>query len=91
MSHLIGQALVATDTLRHDSKARQQLRDVVPSAGSDPSWLPKRIGFVTLGMARAQPITGDDLFSFSQVTLSRLDSSLTEADVKLTVAPIAHG
>ena len=43
-----------------------------------------------LGMARPQPITAADLFSFSQVTLSRLDSSLAEAGVELTIAPITR-
>ena len=41
VSHLIGQALVATDALRHDNEARQELRELVARAGGDPSWLPE--------------------------------------------------
>lgn len=88
VSHLIAQAMVATDALRYDNEARQKLRDLTTKAGGDPSWLPERVGAVMLAMARPQPITADELFSFSQVTLSRLDSSLSEAGVKLTIGSV---
>lgn len=91
-SHLIGQALVAVDALRHDNEARQELRRVVSEAGGTPEMVPDRLTSVVLGMARARPITPSDLFSFTQVTLSRLDASLAASGVELTVAPIIrHG
>jgi len=88
LSHLIAQVLVATDALRYDNEAREQLREQVKSAGGDDSWLPERLSSVTLGLARSKRVTGGDLFSFSQVTLTRLDLSLAGAGIKLTIAPI---
>ena len=41
-----------------------------------------------LAMARSKPITAEELFSFSQVTLTRLDSSLAEAGVTLTIGSV---
>ena len=87
-SHLIGQALVATDALRNDNEARQQLREVVSGEGGDPSWVPSKLHSVVLGMARKKVVTAQELFSFTQVTLSKLDSSLAASGVELTVASI---
>lgn len=87
-SHLIGQALVATDALRHDNEARQQLREVVSREGGDPAWVPNRLHSVVLGMARRRVVTAQDLFSFTQVTLTKLDLSLAASGVELTVASI---
>ena len=88
VSHLIAQALVSTDALRHDNEARQQLRKLTTDAGGDPSWLPDRLSSVMLAMARHKPITAEKLFSFSQVTLTRLDSSLVGAGVTLTIGSV---
>ena len=89
-SHLIGQTLVATDALRHDNEARQQLRDVVSEAGGDVNWVPDRLSSVVLEMARDDAVIAKDLFSFTQVTLSKLDSSLAASGVKLTISPIVR-
>jgi len=88
VSHLIAQALVSTDALRHDNEARQKLRDLTADAGGDASWLPDRLSSVMLAMARLKPITAEGLFSFSQVTLTRLDSLLAEAGVTLTIGSV---
>ena len=88
VSHLIGQVQVATEALRYDNQARQKMCEVVTRAGGNSSWLPKPLKTVTLGIAQTKPISSTDLFSFSQVTLARLDSSLDEAGIKLTIAPI---
>ncbi len=87
-SHLIAQAVVATDALRYDKEARTKLRKVVVQAGGSVDWIPDRPTSVVLAMARARPITGDDLFSFTKVTLTRLDMSLAGSGVQLSVAPI---
>ncbi len=88
VSHLIAQALVSTDALRHDNEARQKLRDLTTDGGGDASWLPQRLSTVMLAMARPEPITAEELFGFSQVTLTRLDSSLAEAGVTLSIGSV---
>ena len=87
-SHLVAQAVVATDALRHDNEARDKLREVVVGADGDGNWVPTRLKSVVLGMARSDPVTPGDLFSFTQVTVTRLDTSLAEAGVRLTIVPI---
>lgn len=87
-SHLIAQAVVATDALRYDNEARQRLRDVVVEAGGDTELIQDRPNSVVLGMARAGSFKGEDLFSFTQVTLARLDISLADIGVELSIAPI---
>ena len=87
-SHLIAQAVVSTSALRYDNEARQKLREIVVAAGGAAEWVKRRPDSVVLGMARSRPVSASDLFSFTQVTLSRLDISLALSDVQLTVAPI---
>lgn len=87
-SHLIAQAIVATDALRHDNEARQRLRDAVVDAGGDAEFVQDRPSSVVLGMARAGSFDGQGLFSFTQVTLARLDMSLADIGVELSIAPI---
>lgn len=87
-SHLIAQAVVSTSALRYDNEARQKLREIVVESGGDTEWVQRRPDSVVLGMARSCPVTASDLFSFTQVTLSRLDISLAMSGVQLTVAPI---
>ncbi len=89
-SHLVMQVAVATDALRHDNDARAGLREVVVGVGGDEKWIQTPLKSVVLGMARNRPVTSDDLFSFTQVTVSRLDTSLAEAGIKLTIAPIVR-
>lgn len=87
-SHLVGQALVASEALRYDNDARRELRRVVSDAGGAPEMVPDQLTSVVLGIARDKLISPSDLFSFTQVTLSRLDASLAAGGVILTVAPI---
>lgn len=87
-SHLIAQVVVATDALRYDNEARHKLRDVVEQAGGSAGWIRDRPTSVVLGMARSRPFAGDDLFSFTKVTLARLDMSLANSGVRLSIAPI---
>ncbi|MDE0676561.1 MAG: TIGR04141 family sporadically distributed protein [Acidimicrobiaceae bacterium] len=87
-SHLIGQAVVATDALRYDEEARGRLRERVVEADGEAEWLPQRVSSIVLGIAREGGLSASDLFSFSQVTLARLDSWLSDVGATLTVAPI---
>ena len=87
-SHLVAQAAVATDALRHDNEAREKLREVVVAAGGAVGWIPTRPRSVVLGMARSKPVTASDLFSFTQVTVTKLDMTFAEIGIELTIAPI---
>lgn len=87
-SHLIAQVVVATDALRYDNEARRKLGEAVAQAGGSAGWIPDRPKSVVLGMAHARSFTGDDLFSFTKVTLARLDMALANSGVNLSVAPI---
>ena len=89
-SHLVAQAAVATDALRHDNEARGKLQEVVVAAGGDASWVPARPKSVVLGIARSKPVTASDLFSFTQVTVTKLDISFAEVGISLTIAPIVR-
>jgi uncharacterized protein (TIGR04141 family) len=87
-SHLIAQALVSTDTLLYDHEARRKLRSKIKAAGGDPALLKDRPEQVVVGMAKSTALTADDLFTFTQVTLARLDAVLGAAGVTVYVAPI---
>lgn len=87
-SHLIGQALVSTDALLYDEEARTKLREKIAAAGGDPTSLPDRPTRVAIAMARSVPLTAADLFTFTQVTLARLDASLAAAGVTVFVVPV---
>lgn len=87
-SHLIAQAYVATQALLYDNEARKNLHEKIVEAGGNSNWLSNRPASVVLGIARKGGFTADSLFSFSQVTLARLDSWLRATGVKLSVIPI---
>ena len=87
-SHLIAQATVATEALRYDNQARHKLRKLVVEAGGEEEWVADRLGSVILGIARKGGVTATSLFSFTQVTLARLDHSLDASGVRLSVVPI---
>lgn len=87
-SHLIAQALVSTDALLYDHEARRELRSKIEAAGGDPALLKDRPEQVVIGMAKSTALTADDHFTFTQVTLARLDAVLGVAGVTVYVAPI---
>ncbi|WP_419843110.1 DUF6119 family protein [Candidatus Poriferisodalis sp.] len=66
----------------------QQLCQSTPDAGRYAHVYRDRFPSVTLGMARSKFVSSAELYSFSQVTLTRLDVSLAEAGIRLTVVPI---
>jgi uncharacterized protein (TIGR04141 family) len=86
-SHQIAQALVSADALLHDDQARDALgRRIKDASFPKPSaQAPKR---VVLAMARNGEITGDTLFTFTQVTLVRNVQALSNQGVDVFVAPI---
>lgn len=89
-SHLIAQATVATQALLYDNEARQKLREKIVEAGGSVDLLPDRPKSVVLGIAREDGFTADKLFSFSQVTLARLDFWLASSGIDLYVVPITR-
>lgn len=84
VSHLIAQAQVAFEALQFDAEARVVLRERVAAAGGKREWVPERPNAVVLALARDRPVDADTLFTFSQVTLARLDMSLLSAGGTLT-------
>lgn len=87
-SHLLAQASVSTDAIRFEPEAAVATRRRISDAGGDPSWLGDRLQSVVLCMARERPVASDDLFTFTQVTLARLDAILGEAQIGLSVCPV---
>jgi uncharacterized protein (TIGR04141 family) len=88
-SHQIAQALVSADALMYDSEARVKLAEKVEANGGDPALIPDRVDRVVLAMARKDaPLTADNLFTFTQVTLMRGVQMLQARGVDVFVAPI---
>jgi uncharacterized protein (TIGR04141 family) len=88
-SHLLAQALVSTDALLHDEEARARFRERVEEKGGNLSHVPTPVHTVVLGIARkGKPITSNDLFTFTQVTLVRNVAPLQRRGGDLFVAPI---
>jgi uncharacterized protein (TIGR04141 family) len=54
-SHLIGQALVSSDALLHDSEAKDKLREKVVAAGGDPDLVPEKSRDLCLGLLGRMP------------------------------------
>ena len=88
-SHLLAQALVSTEALLYDKSAQQQFRKKVTDRGWDASDLPAKPVKVALGVARTgKRITAENLFTFTQVTLARLDQVLSARGVEVVIVPI---
>lgn len=90
-SHLFSQALVSADAFAYDDEAWAQFRELAVNAGRDPSTIPDKLTRVVFGMARStRPISADDLFSFTQVTLMRHVTALESRGVQVFVVPIDY-
>ncbi|MEU5873844.1 DUF6119 family protein [Glycomyces sp. NPDC047369] len=89
-SHLIAQVIVSVDALLHDGEAVSELRKVAIRSGAPEKIIPERPKSVVLVMAREKIITSSDLFSFTKVTLARLDRMLTGRGINLTIAPVGY-
>lgn len=90
-SHLLAQALVATDLLRTDEDAQGLLRDKIESVGGNPYDYDTKPRQVVIVMAKNdEPITAEKLFTFTKINLLRHDQRLASMDVKLNIAPVVR-
>ncbi|WP_460545710.1 DUF6119 family protein [Glycomyces halotolerans] len=89
-SHLVAQALVSIDALMYDEDALSKLREVAACSGAPTELMTSRPHSVVLVMARDRKITATDLFTFTKVTLVRLDKVLAAREIELTVVSIGY-
>ena len=89
-SHLVAQALVSIDALMYDEEALSKLREVAKRCGAPTDLVASRPKSVVLVMARERNITATDLFTFTKVTLVRLDKILAAREIELTVVSIGY-
>ena len=87
-SHLLAQALVATEFLRIDSDAQISLRQKIEEAGFNPNEYQTKPSRVVVVMAKDdQQLTADSLFTFTKINLVRHDRRFTTMGVELNIAP----
>jgi uncharacterized protein (TIGR04141 family) len=88
-SHLFNQAIVSSEALRRQVDALEKFRHRVHQISSGQRELPPdfRVKRVVLAFAGAAATT-DNLFTFSQVTLSRCAQRLSELEIALEIAEI---
>lgn len=90
-SHLLAQALVATDLLRTDEDAQGLLKKKIESVGGNPKDYDTKPRRVVIVMARNdEPITAEKLFTFTKINLVRHDQRLASMDVELNVVPVVR-
>lgn len=90
-SHLLAQALVATDLLRTDEDAQRLLREKIKSIGGNPDDYETKPRRVVIVMAKNdEPITAKKLFTFTKINLVRHEQQLASMDVKLNIAPVVR-
>lgn len=87
-SHLLAQALVSVDALRFDEDARRALGAKISASGGDPGLAAEHPRSVVLVVASERPITAANLFTFTQVTIARLDSALAAAGITVFIVPV---
>ena len=92
-SHLLAQALVATDLLRTDQNAQQLLEKKIKSIAKDTDFEkykmePRRVVIVIA--KDDEPITAESLFTFTKINLLRHDQQLASMNVKLYVIPVVR-
>ena len=91
-SHVMAQAYVATDALLYDEEARRELQTRLQNAGAPDNLLRNPPMQVAIALARDEPNTPlfgpENLFTFTQVTLARLDRELAARRVVVHVLPI---
>jgi uncharacterized protein (TIGR04141 family) len=88
-SHLLAQALVATELLKTDDDAQVRLKKRIQEAGgdlNDYSAVPKQ---VVLVMAKDDSLlTAKSLFTFTKINLLRQDRRLGSMGIKVNIAPV---
>ncbi|KXP04849.1 hypothetical protein AXK59_15905 [Tsukamurella tyrosinosolvens] len=88
-SHLLAQALVSTELLLHDAKARTDLRRKIRDAGEDSTKYESKPKQVVVVFAKMKaPLTADSLYTFTQVNLGRQDRLLKSRGVNLSIASV---
>lgn len=88
-SHLLAQALVSTEVLTHDKKARADLRRRIREAGeeqTDYQCTPRKV--VVILAKEKKPVDASSLFTFTQVNLGRQDRLLKSRRVDLSIATV---
>ncbi len=88
-SHLLAQALVSTEVLTHDTKARTDLRRRIRNEGQDSKayeCTPKKV--VVILAKEGAAMDADSLFTFTQVNLGRQDRLLKSRGVDLSIVSI---
>lgn len=90
-SHLLAQALVATEVLCTDPNAPKLLRETIAKAGVDPNdyeTIPRNVVIV---MAKNdKPLTAESLFTFTKINLVRHDQRLARLVEGLYIAPVVR-
>lgn len=90
-SHLLAQALVATDLLRTDEDAQGLLKEKIESVGGNPKDYDTKPRRVVIVLAKNdEPITAEKLFTFTKINLVRHDQRLASMDVELNVVPVVR-
>lgn len=90
-SHLLAQALVATDLLRTDVDAQRLLREKIEAVGGNPDDYETKPRRVVIVMAKNDdPITAKSLFTFTKINLVRHEQRLASMDVKLNIASVVR-
>ena len=87
-SHLFSQALVAVEQLLHDPMGRAEFARIVAEQSRGARKAPEPVTKVVLAIAGRGKLDVDDLFTFSQVTLVRLNQYLKSWGVDLEVVAI---
>ncbi|WP_306356165.1 MULTISPECIES: DUF6119 family protein [unclassified Nocardia] len=87
VSHLLAQALVASESLARDEFAREAWTREVESA-SDGAISDPAVVQVVLAIGRKKPVTAQNLFTFSKVNLVRQYDLLRHLGVDVRVASI---
>lgn len=88
-SHLLAQALVSTEVLAHDKKARTDLRRRIREEGRDSAeyeCTPRKVVVVLAKEGAA--MNADSLFTFTQVNLGRQDRLLKSRGVDLSIVSV---
>ncbi|OBA51126.1 hypothetical protein A5789_28045 [Nocardia sp. 852002-51101_SCH5132738] len=88
-SHLLAQALVSTEVLTHDKKARTDLRRRIREAGGDPRDYECKPKKVVVVLAKEKSVVdATNLFTFTQVNLGRQDRLLKSRGVDLSIVSV---
>ncbi len=88
VSHLLAQALVATDSLVHDSESRRAFTERVNKLGS-LNLEKAPLNEVVIAIGSVQKVTSATLFTFSKVNLVRQVRAIESNQVRVRVAWIA--